>query len=97
MGSTLETAIIFTLCFVLLIFLIVSPISICADSVDMANDGNRELKYHLADEEIIASRRIGGVSNQSTSPERLNTFLAGVSENYRMIYGSLTEVANEED
>lgn len=81
--STLETSIVFTFVLLVLSGLIVVPARLC---VDTAADSRYITDEVLNDYEDLIS------------PERLNTFFTGLSENYRIIYGSLSgEAANEEE
>lgn len=95
MGSTLETSLVISAVLLLLTFLILAPLEICGECLDLGRDGKTELDYQLENSEIITSRRVGGRDAWLTSPEMLCTFLTGLSENYRIIYGSLTEVVND--
>lgn len=87
MGSSLEAAISFSAILLLVTFLIVAPIDICADSLNMANDGNWEIEQNLNCTKIIQEFRNGRKHTVATTPEILNTFLVGASENYWLIYG----------
>ncbi|MCQ2515644.1 MAG: hypothetical protein MJ094_02135 [Saccharofermentans sp.] len=79
--STIETAISITFVFVVLCALILMPISISSRALD---DANISIEDVLFEDEFLSS-------------EQLNTFLTGISENYRIIYGSIVEeVTNEE-
>ncbi len=81
--STLETSIVFTFVLLVLSGLIVVPARLCADT---AADSR-----HITDEVLNDYEDL-------ISPERLNTFFTGLSENYRIIYGSLSgEAADEEE
>lgn len=80
--STLESAICFTLIIFVLSLLILFPVDICADTLSDANESI---------EDVLDTE------DQYISPEQLNTFLTGISENYRIIYGTFArEVLNEE-
>lgn len=79
--STVESAISITLVFLVLCALIIMPISICSQAL---NDANSSIEDVLTEDGFI-------------TPEQLNTFLTGISENYRIIYGTIVEeVSNEE-
>lgn len=97
MGSTLETAIVFTVVFMVIILMIVLPMNLCADSVNIANSANEEISFHLQNGDITEGRTINGIECHSTTPEELCTFLTGISENYRIIYGTIIEVSDEVD
>ncbi len=99
--STLETAICFTLILVLLTFMITGPEAIALDSFECAKDGGNELFYMEQDKNVMYRNIVHGANCYDTSPERLCTYLTGISENFRLIYGSVLdlskEAGNEED
>lgn len=79
--STLEATIVITSVMIVLSGLIVMPAKLCAETIDDAESAINDV---LEDDNIM-------------SAERLNTFLTGISENYRIIYGTLSaEVSDEE-
>lgn len=80
--STLESAICFTLVLFVLCLLIVMPMQICIDTLDCTN---------TAIEDVLDD------NDGFISSERLNTFLVGISDNYRIIYDTVIgEVVDEE-
>lgn len=79
--STIETSIVITFVMLVLSGLIVMPAKLCADTVDDAESAITDVVEDDGD----------------MSAERLNTLLTGISENYRIIYGTLSaEVSDEE-
>ncbi|MBP5180819.1 MAG: hypothetical protein J6127_05990 [Clostridiales bacterium] len=81
--STLETAVVFTAVMFVLSGLIVLPAHLCNDTLAEAQN---------AVEDVLSREE------DDMSPEGLNTFFTGISENYRMIYGALLgEVPDEEE
>ena len=81
--SSLETAIVFSVVLTVLSGMVILPASLCADTVSDAREAIADILEE--DSDII-------------SPERLNTFFTGISENYRIIYGALAgEVSDEEE
>ena len=98
--STLESAIVISLILAMLTFMITGPESVALDSFDLAKDGGNELFFMNQDEEIAGQNYVGGTYCYDTSPERLCTFLSGVSDNFRLVYGSVYvlsgEASNEE-
>jgi len=81
--SSLETAIVFSVVLTVLSGMIIFPAELCADTLSDAREAITDVIEPDAD--II-------------SPERLNTFLTGISENYRIIYGAIAgEVSDEEE
>lgn len=81
--SSLETAIVFSVVLTVLSGMIILPAHLCADTLSDAREAIIDVIE--PDEDII-------------SPEKLNTFLSGISENYRIIYGAIAgEVSDEEE
>ena len=81
--SSLETAIVFSVVLTVLSGMIILPAKLCADTLTDARDAVTDILE--PDIDII-------------SPERLNTFLTGISENYRIIYGAIAgEVSDAEE
>lgn len=99
--STLETAICFTLILVLLTFMITGPEAIALDSFECAKDGGNELFYMEQDRSVMYRNTVHGAACYDTSAERLCTYLTGISDNFRLIYGTVLdlskEAGNEED
>lgn len=80
--STLETTIVISAVMLVLSALIILPAQLCAEALTDVQDAIEDV---LSEDDII-------------SPERLNTFFTGISENYRIIYGSIVgEVSDEEE
>ena len=94
--STLETAICFSLILVLLTFLITGPEAIALDSFECAKDGGNELYFMEQDKTVMHSNTVHGVCCYDTSAEKLCTYLTGISDNFRLIYGSVYELSKEE-
>lgn len=94
--STLESAIAFSLILVLLSFMITGPESIALDGFDRAREGGDELFYMELDRDVAYENTVNGVTCYDTSPEKLCTFLTGISDNYWLLYGSIYELAEEE-
>ncbi|MBR1797225.1 MAG: hypothetical protein IJ757_04335 [Clostridiales bacterium] len=80
--STLESAIVMSAVMLVLAGLIIMPAKLCADTID---DGRYAINDILRDRDDVMSS------------ESLNTFLTGISENYRIIYETIRgEVTDEE-
>jgi len=79
--SSLETAICYTVVLLVLSALILLPMKLCADTLFDANS---------AIEDVLDD------TDGFISAERLNTFLVGLSENYRIIYGTILGEADDE-
>ena len=80
--STLETAIVFSTVMLVLCGFIVLPADLCADTI---NDASRAI------EDVV------NVDRDTLSQEKINTFLTGISENYRIIYGTILGEASDEE
>ena len=89
MGSSVETAIVFTAVMLIITFLITGSQEVAVDSFQKAKGGVKEIVYMVNDEDIHSVEKIGGVSAVNTSPEKLCTLLSGVSDNYRIIYDAV--------
>ena len=94
--STLESAICFSLILIMLCFMITGPQALALESMECAKDGGNELYYMERDKEIIYKNTVKGSVCYDTSPEKLCTFLSGVSDNFRLVYGSVFELLKEE-
>ena len=90
MGSSIETAIVCSLVILIITFLIVKPEDICIDALDMASDGIEEVGFMLEESKVTEYRDIGGVMVSGTSPERFHTYISGLSDSYRIIYGAIS-------
>ena len=80
--STLETSIVISTVMLVLTGLIILPARLCADTLTDAR---------LAVEDVLTE------DPDLISPERLNTFFTGISENYRIIYGAIAEGVPEDE
>ena len=87
--STLETAIAFTVIITFLTFLIVCPEELALQSLEDVKAGGEEIGFFIDDSALMDSRTIGGSDSYNTSPEKLCTYLTGISDNYRIIYGTI--------
>ena len=94
--STLESAIVISLILVMLSFMIVGPEALILDSFECAKDGGNELFYMEKDKQVIDKNYVSGAVCYDTSPEKLCTYLTGLSDNFRIIYGAFTELAQED-
>ena len=84
--STLETAIVFSLILIMLTFMITGPEAIALD-----------IFYMERDREVAERNYVGGVVCYDASPERLCTYLTGLSDNFRLLYGAVFDLSQEED
>ena len=65
------------------------------DSYDCAKDGGNELFYMEQDKEVLEKNYVHGVVCYDTSPEKMCTYLTGLSDNFRIIYGAFSDLAKE--
>ena len=93
--STLETAIVFTLILVMISFMITGPEAIALDSFECARDGGNELFFMERDRGVLEENYVGGAVCYDASPEKLCTYLSGISDNFRLIYGSVFDLSQE--
>lgn len=93
--STLESAIAFSLIIIMLSFMITGPEAIALDSFECTKDGGNELFYMEEDDEVLKEHYVGGAVCYDATPERLCTFISGISDTYRLLYGSVFELAEE--
>ena len=93
--STLETAVVFTLILVMISFMITGPEAIALDSFECAKDGGNELFFMERDREVLDENYVRGVVCYDASPEKLCTFVSGISDNFRLIYGSVFDLSQE--
>ncbi|MCR4688586.1 MAG: hypothetical protein K5745_03435 [Saccharofermentans sp.] len=85
--STLEAAISMSVILVFLTFLITGPETLAIDTFEEAIDGANETRYYLDDDGLMDSSVMDGINVYNTSAEKLNTYLTGISDNYRLVYG----------
>ena len=93
--STLESAICMSLILIMLAFMITGPESVALDSFECARDGGNELFYMEKDKEILYKNSVSGSVCYDTSPERLCTFVSGISDNFRITYGVVFDLSRE--
>lgn len=81
MGSTLETAIVISAVIFILTAFIIFPADVCVDCHSLTVEAEDDIND----------------GPDGISSEQLNTLLTGLSENYRMIYGGLSDAIDEEE
>ena len=91
MGSTIESAIVFSLVLIVLSFLITGPEDICLDSLADCKNGMEEISFTLNDDWIASFKRVDGVKISDCSPERFCTYISGLSDCYRIVYGTIAD------
>ena len=98
MGSTFETSIVFSLAIIILSLLITGPEDMCINALDDCRSGFSEINIFVEDERLLSEENVGGVSVTGCSPERFCTYASGLSDCYRLIYGSVYDIfGGEED
>ena len=93
--STLETAIVFTIVLTLLTFFVTAPESTAAEAFYDCKYGFEESDFQNKDKKLINEKKIGSAVSYDVSPERLCTYLTGLSDNFRLIYGKAASLASE--
>lgn len=88
MGSTLENAIVMSIVLTVLVILVTGPEDISLRTLDDCRYGMEEIEFMTGDSDVIRNKSIHKVQVTDTSPERMCTFLQGLSDNYRLIYQS---------
>lgn len=83
MGSTLESALVFPVIILFIICLTVWPVHTVRNAYCDLSNGAEEIDER-------------NVSDTGLCTEELNTFLSGVSDNYRMVYGGIFNGTEEE-
>jgi len=92
--STLESAIVFTLILTLLTFMVTAPESAAISAIDDCRYGFEECAFQNKDKKLLNDKKIGTAVSYDASPERLCTYLTGLSDNFRLIYGKAASLAS---
>ena len=92
--STLETAIVFSIILTLLTFIVTAPESIAIEAFYDCKYGFEESEFQNKDKKLLSEKKIGSAVSCDVSPERLCTYLTGLSDNFRLIYGKAASVAS---
>ena len=93
--STLETAIVFSILLTMLTFFVTAPENTAMEALYDCRAGIEESAFQNRDERLLSEKKIGKALSYDTSPEKLCTYLTGLSDNFRLIYGKAASVANE--
>ena len=56
--------------------------------------GFEECAFQNSDRKLLNERKIGSAVSYDVSPERLCTYLTGLSDNFRLIYGKAASIAS---
>ena len=97
MGSTLETSIVFSLVVIILCLIITGPEDICVSAFNVCKSGFGEISLFVDDDRLISNEDIDGVTVTGCSPERFCTYASGLSDCYRLIYGSVYDMFGGDD
>jgi len=89
MGSSVETAVVFTAILLVLTFLITGSEDMAVDGLRKAKYGISEVAYMEEDGDILSMKKIDSADAVNASPEKLCTLLSGISDNYRIIYDAV--------
>ena len=93
--STLETAIVFTIILTMLTFFVTAPEKSAMEALNDCRAGFEESDFQNKDLKLLSEKKIGKATSYDTSPEKLCTYLTGLSDNFRLIYGKAASVASE--
>ena len=88
MGSTIENAIVMSIVLTVLVLLVTGPEDISLRTLDDCRYGMDEIEFMTEDSDVIRYGKIHKVKVSDASPERMCTFLQGLSDNYRLLYQS---------
>ena len=97
MGSTLETSIAFSLVIIILSLLITWLEDICIGALNDCRSGFGEIDLFVEDERLVEDEDIEGVTVTGCSPERFCTYASGLSDCYRLIYGTFYDAFGGDD
>ena len=80
MGSTLESAICFSLVLLILTMMIIFPASIWKDSRSRGIDARTEIRFHLNNRKPRSVKEMDGYESTDMSPEVINTMISGLTD-----------------
>lgn len=92
--STLETAVVFAILLTILTFFVTAPESIASESFYDCKYGFEEYRFQNQDTKLLDEKKIGSAVSYDASAEKLCTYLTGLSDNFRLIYGKAATIAN---
>lgn len=95
MGSSVESALVFSTVLLIITFLITEPLNIVADSLESEEFIYDRIELHT-ENNVIYEENSGLINS---APENLCTVLTGISDSYRLIYDGIVNYLNynEED
>ena len=91
--STLETAIVFTIILTMLTFFVTAPEKTAMEALRDCRSGFEETEFQNGDDKLLSEKKIGTAVSYDTSPEKLCTYLTGLSDNFRLVYGKAASLA----
>lgn len=92
--STLESAIVFSLILTLLSFIVTAPEATALEAFYDCKYGFEECEFQNEDNRLLSEKKIGTTLSYDTSPEKLCTYLTGLSDNFRLVYGKAASIAD---
>ncbi|MBO4450242.1 MAG: hypothetical protein J5777_06620 [Clostridiales bacterium] len=92
--STLETAVVFTIILTMLTFFVTAPEKSAMEALSDCRAGFEESEFQNKDLKLYSEKKIGTAVSYDTSPEKLCTYLTGLSDNFRLIYGKAAGLAS---
>ena len=95
--STLETAVVFTIILTMLTFFVTAPEKTAMEALSDCRMGFEESSFQNEDKKLYSEKKIGAAVSYDTSPEKLCTYLTGLSDNFRLIYGKAASLASGVD
>lgn len=95
--STLETAVVFTIILTMLTFFVTAPEKTAMEALSDCRMGFEESSFQNKDKKLYSEKKIGSAVSYDTSPEKLCTYLTGLSDNFRLIYGKAASLASGVD
>lgn len=85
MGSSVESAICFSLVFSILTMFIVFPVDTWSKCIDIALDSYEELSFHMDNSSPVSVKEFDEFYSTDTSPELINTAIAGILDSVIMV------------
>ena len=92
--STLETAVVFTIILTMITFFVTAPEKSAMEALSDCRAGFEESEFQNKDLKLYSEKKIGTAVSYDTSPEKLCTYLTGLSDNFRLIYGKAAGLAS---
>ncbi len=91
MGSSIESAIAFSIIISMLAFIITVPINVVGDCIDNARSAMKEIEFQEENDSVISSKTIDGINVTDFCQERINTMIDGLIDSIGIIAGGFTD------